>query len=89
MRRYFSMEGWKDGVMGSGLSLLQASYELSTLLKIWELNGCPSSNADAESGIRRLIAFKKEINYWVADYQVKKSYGLAKVFWLVRRKFQI
>lgn len=89
LRRYFSMEGWKDGVMGSGLSLLQASYELSTLLKIWELNGCPSSNADAESGIRRLIAFKKEINYWVADYQVKKSYGLAKVFWLVRRKFQI
>lgn len=89
LRRYFSMEGWKDGVMGTGLSLLQSTYELSTLLKVWELNGCPSSNADQESGLRRLQLFKKEINYWTADYYVKKSYGLVKVFWLIRRKFQI
>lgn len=89
LHRYFSLEGWKDGVMGSGMSLLQATYELTTLLKIWELNGCPSSNADPESGIRRLQVFKKEINYWVADYQVKKTYGIVKLFWLIRRKFQI
>lgn len=89
LRRYFASEGWKDGVMGAGLSLLQATYELTTLLKIWELNGCPTTNADPDSGIRRLSQFKKELSYWIADYQVKKTVGLMKAYWILRRKLKI
>lgn len=89
LRRYLGLEGWRDGVMGAGLSVLQATYEMTTLMKIWEMNGCPSADADSQSGIRRLKYFKRELNYWIADVEIKKSAGLIKLFWLIRRKFKV
>lgn len=89
LRRYLGQEGWKDGVLGSGVSILQATYELTTLLKVWELNGCPTTSADPEGGLRRLQALKGEINYWLADHQVKSTSGLKQLYWRVRRKLKV
>lgn len=35
-RRFFAEEGWKDGIHGLALSLLQAFSELIVYLKVWE-----------------------------------------------------
>ncbi|NCN87371.1 MAG: glycosyltransferase family 2 protein [Candidatus Pacebacteria bacterium] len=89
LRRYFAQDGIKDGVHGAGLSILQATYELTTYLKKWELGGYPTTNIDSESGIRELRSVQKELNYWIADYKFRNSAGMQKLFWRIRRKFQI
>lgn len=87
LRRYFAQDGIKDGVHGASLSLLQSTYELSTYLKKWELGDYPTSNADKDSGIRQLRQVQKELNYWIADYKIRHTSGLANLYWRVRRKF--
>lgn len=89
LRRYFAQDGIKDGVHGASLSILQATYELTTFLKKWELGGYPTTNIDSESGIRELRSVQKEINYWIADHEVRHSTGFQKLFWRIRRKLQI
>ncbi|MDH5533361.1 MAG: glycosyltransferase family 2 protein [Candidatus Pacebacteria bacterium] len=89
LRRYFAQDGIKDGVHGASLSLLQATYELSTYLKKWELGNYPTSNADKDSGIRQLRQVQKELNYWIADYKVRDTTGLVNLYWRVRRKLLI
>lgn len=89
LRRYLGQAGWEDGVLGTGVSLLQATYELTTLLKVWELNGCPTANADPEGGLRRLQALKGEINYWLANHQITHTSGFRQMYWRVRRKLKV
>ncbi|NCN03560.1 MAG: glycosyltransferase family 2 protein [Candidatus Pacebacteria bacterium] len=89
LRRYFAQDGIKDGVHGAGLSIFQATYELTTYLKKWELGGYPTTNFDSDSGIRELRSVQKELNYWIADYKVRHLGGLQKLWWRIRRKYQI
>jgi glycosyltransferase involved in cell wall biosynthesis len=83
LRRLFAQEGYKDGYRGQALSLLQGSYELATLLKSQHKGSIKSETADA------LRKFQKDLNYWLADLEVKNSQGLVKVYWQVRRKLKV
>lgn len=42
LRRYFAEEGYKDGIHGLALGLLQGFSELTVYLRIWEKEGFPS-----------------------------------------------
>ena len=42
LRRYFAEEGYKDGIHGLALNLLQSFSELIVYLRIWEKEGFPS-----------------------------------------------
>lgn len=83
LRRLFAQEGYKDGYRGQALSLLQGTYELVTLLKS-EHQGSIKSEV-----IESLRKVQKDLNYWLADLEVKESQGLIKVWWRIRRKLKI
>lgn len=89
LTRMFAGMGIDEGLHGISLSILQANYQLLTLLKIWQGQGFKQSKNDQEMTIDAINKFKSDINYWVADYRTENSSGLAKFYWQIRRKFRI
>jgi glycosyltransferase involved in cell wall biosynthesis len=62
-RRFFAEEGWKDGVHGLALSLLQAFSELVVYLKVWEKEGFKKEKVDNFSYILEKIA--NDLFWWL------------------------
>lgn len=92
LRRLFADKGIEGGAHGVALSLLQCFYQLSTELKFWQVKGFPESEspvAAAESTIRSIQQFQRDLNYWIADYQVQRTTGFRQWVWRMRRKFSI
>jgi len=89
LSRYFAQTGWKDGAHGMGLALLQSMYELTVLLKKWQETGFEAPASDPEATFKELKSFQKQLNYWLADQQVKNHRGLARIWWQIRRKWLI
>ncbi len=85
-RRFFVFFGYKDGVVGTSLSFLQASYELTVLLKMWEHLDKRSHQNEEKAVIEALCKSRSDLSYWLADWNVKNSSGLKKLYWQVRRK---
>ncbi len=76
LRRYFAEEGYKDGIHGLALGLLQGFSELTVYLRIWEKEGFPSGpTKNVFSQLeRRLINFSTG---WSskAEIQLRKFSG--------------
>jgi len=90
LRRLFVDQAYLDGGRGVGLVFLQSTYELLVRLKQWEAAGFPETKIDQSPNLfQALVQFKKELSYWLADYHVRNSTGLKKIYWQIRRKFKI
>ena len=76
LSRYFAGEGYKDGIHGLALALLQGFSELVVEIKLWELSKFPEREIDLEQVNKELKNSQREINYWTADALVKKGKGL-------------
>lgn len=89
--RYFDQKGYQDQQHGLALSLLQSFYEVITSLKVWELSEFTEDTKTKNplSTINDLRQFQRDLNYWIADYYVTHSRGLANLGWRLRRKFKI
>ena len=87
-RRWFIGDAAVDGGLGVSLGLLQATSELATLLKRWEKRKFeePDNTLPFLDVIRR---FQQDMNYWIADYQVKHSTVPSSLWWRIRRKLKI
>ncbi len=103
-KRFFVFTGYKDQVVGTGLSLLQAIYEVSVQLKIWELQqkevrktrktnqlkvGSSKAGQRNIDAIRTLEEIRGSMSYWLADWHVKHSSGVSKIIWQIRRKLRL
>lgn len=86
LRRLFAQKGIDEGMHGVGLSLLQTFSETARTLKVWELQGFEVTGKDELQTIQALRQFQRELNYWIADWQVQHSRGLSQLIWRVRRK---
>ena len=86
LSRFFAGEGYRDGVHGLSLSLLQAFSELVLYLKIWGLGGFKEENIGVKEAVSELDKAKREVTYWENDTLLKESGGILP---LVRRKFRI
>lgn len=89
MARLFKHKGIDGGVHGVGISYLQAMYELVVRLKQWQSNDFPETQHDQTQTIAELRQFQSALNYWIADWQATHTSGLAKLYWLVRKKLKI
>ena len=87
-KRFFVFSGFKDNVVGTGMSFLQACYELVVKLKIWELQSSSHTDLSTIEVIRSLEKSRNHLNYWLADWHIKNSVGLKQIYWKIRRKFQ-
>lgn len=86
LSRFFAGGGYRDGVHGLALSLLQAFSELVLYLKIWGLSGFKEESIGVKEVIGEIGQAKKEVTYWENDTLLKESGGILP---LVRRKFRI
>ncbi len=88
-RRLFAQKGLSEGLHGVSLSFLQSFSELVKLLKQWEAQGFTETRQDQLQTILALKQFQKELNYWMADWQIHHTSGLAKLYWRLRRKLLV
>jgi len=63
LRRFFAEQGFKDGVHGLALSLLQAFSELVVYLKIWEKEGFRPQ--ETKEVFEELEKSTEEISFWL------------------------
>lgn len=71
--RYFQGEGYKDGVHGLVISLLQAVSEIVLYAKLWELEGFSEEKVDIEELEKQLDERNKEEKFWIIDKKLKKE----------------
>lgn len=88
LRRYFAKEGYKDGVRGFYLSLMQAVYQMTVQMKIFDhFDNQKSLEKDNQRNlIKGLRCFQKELNYWIRDVEIKQSKGFARIWMILKRK---
>lgn len=86
--RYFFGAGYKDGLHGLALSLLQSLSELVLYLKVWQLQGFKEENPSLKEVIKVIRQNEKDGHYWQADALVKKG-GLGSIPARVKRKFKL
>lgn len=86
LSRYFSGEGYRDGVHGLALALLQAFSELSLYLKVWQVAKFRQESADLGEVVRVMKESGKEANFWQADALVKSGAGLMQ---RIKRKLKL
>lgn len=71
--RYFTGEGYKDGVHGLVLSLFQAFSELVVYVKVWQADKFKESDVEVSSVITEMRAKEKELHYWQGDAVYKQT----------------
>lgn len=76
--RYFAGEGYKDGIHGLALSLLQAFSELVLYVKVWEKKKFVQKDTDVFQVNGALCDAEAEINYWMVDKKFRKPSLLTK-----------
>lgn len=91
LRRFFQKEGYLDGARGFYLSIMQAAYQMTVQMKIFDLLG---NKADLEKNHQDRLAndlhrFKKDLNYWIGDFEINQKNGIAKLFAIIRRKLSL
>lgn len=85
LSRYFANSGYKDGIHGLSLSLLQAFSHLLVYLRIWEKQHFSQQEIDLEEFRSESNRWKFEINYWMK--QTLTNGKLFKIFQKVKSKF--
>jgi (heptosyl)LPS beta-1,4-glucosyltransferase len=63
LSRYFSGEGYKDGVHGLALSLMQSFSELIVYVRVWEMEGF--KDEDTPLATTEIKKATQEINWWI------------------------
>lgn len=86
MSRYFAGQGYKDGIHGLALGLLQALSETVVQLKLWQLEKFPDKRLPLKTVIKQMRNLEDDFHYWYADSLLKENGGLTNRF---RRKFKI
>lgn len=84
--RYFNSQGSKELEHGVALSLLQAMYQVTERIKIWELQKYASHDTELAS-IDELERATRGLRYWTTTWRINNSTGFKKMYWKVLRKF--
>jgi (heptosyl)LPS beta-1,4-glucosyltransferase len=84
--RYFSGEGYKDGIHGLALASLQAFSELVLYLKIWQKKGFEEGKTQIKGVIEEMKDAETDIHYWQADALLKSGGGIIQK---IKRRFKL
>ncbi len=74
--RYFSGRGYKDGIHGLAMSLLQAFSELVLYLKLWQARKFEDTQIPVKEAVGLIDRKQKDLAYWKADALVNEFGGL-------------
>lgn len=89
LRRYFSERGYKDGIHGLSLSLLQSLSELVLYSKLWQKQGFKRGKIgfnEIESEFNKIF---KDVRWWIVETKIRDSKNVLNVLWLkIKRKLK-
>lgn len=91
LKTFFAQKGYKDGLHGLVLSMLQAMYSEVVFAKVWERQGFKEENSahflkDIYNECKKII---QEFHYWSITSFLETSYHpLKRFFYKVLRKFR-
>lgn len=71
LSRYFSGEGYKDGVHGLALSLLQTFSEIILYLKVWQNEKFMEQAISVGELEKEFNTATKDLNWWVSEISLK------------------
>jgi glycosyltransferase involved in cell wall biosynthesis len=86
LSRYFGDKGYKDGIYGLALSLLQGFSELVLYLKIWQADKFKDEKVSLTEIINEMREKERDLHYWQGDSMYKESGDIRD---RVRRKLRI
>ncbi len=87
INRFFVWEGYKDGIHGLALSLLQSFSELVVYLKLWELEKYKETHLELSAIGQLMDGEYKQKNYWFTETSLKETSGIIKKLLLkIKRK---
>ncbi len=89
LKTYFLQEGYKDGLHGLVLSVLQAFYTEVLFAKVWEKQGFREENIDKEEIINTLKDSQKEVNYWLRTIEIKGAKKPKRLILRILRKLRL
>jgi hypothetical protein len=81
LKRYFVNEGYKDGIHGLALSLLQAFSELVLFSKLWQKSKFMKKTISLEEVLEEFKISAKQFTWWLIESKIRKS-KLVKAIWL-------
>jgi len=91
VKTFFAQEGYRDGLHGLMLSILQAFYMFIVFAKMWEKRGFFEYNErDFFASIQRLFSHKrKELAYWYYTIKINMSKKTSdKIWYKILRKLR-
>lgn len=79
-KRFFAEEGYKDGLHGLALALLQSFSELILYLKVWEKQGFKEVKEKKflEKVEKELVKVGKELRHWLLTSRISEESSLLK-----------
>lgn len=86
LSRYFAGQGYKDGLHGLVISLLQALSEAVVYAKLWQLSDFEEKKVTLKDVSVTIASTQKEINYWKAHALVEQGAGVTEK---IKRKFKL
>lgn len=87
LSNYFARQGYKDGLHGLVLSLLQAFYMFIVFAKIWEKQGFQETKIPLDKVHREMTRGWRQINHWYLQEHSGRLNLLQKVWLKLLQKF--
>jgi len=89
LRRYFAEAGYKDGLHGLVLSLLQVLSELVVYIKLWQKQKFKKRKISAEDTYNELTGVANDFVWWVYESKISASKNIFNKIWLkLQRKLK-
>lgn len=89
LKTFFMQKGYKDGLHGLVLSMLQAFYQLVFFVKVWERKE-KFADLTPENFLTRLTEefnkVTKDFKYWLLSILIEESFSLKRFFLKIKRK---
>ncbi|OGD86720.1 hypothetical protein A2Z23_02525 [Candidatus Curtissbacteria bacterium RBG_16_39_7] len=88
LSRFFAREGYKDGLHGLALAILQSFSCFVTYIKVWEKEGFKEQEVDIDEFKDQIAKRTKETGFWFLQAMIDSASGLKKVLYRVKRKLR-
>ncbi|MBI2008141.1 glycosyltransferase family 2 protein [Candidatus Amesbacteria bacterium] len=86
LSQYFARKGYKDGLHGLGISLLQGFSMLVLYMKLWEKSGFVPESVTPDQFNHQLTTYNQQLNWWKLQVKIDKSNFLLKPIYKLVRK---
>lgn len=88
VKTYFAQEGYKDGLHGLVLSMLQAFYSFIVFAKLWERGKFREQDIPLDMVEKEQARAAKEVTYWVLSAKMHETGSVVKrLFYRLLRKY--